>query len=297
MNSLLKKEYDTISAQIKKIDDLKNKKVLITGASGLIGSYLVNYLVYLNKNFNSNIKIFTISRNREILLKKFNQEDIIIIEQDLNEPLKFSETFDYVIHAASNAHPLAYSQNPVETMKTNIIGTINLLEMIKNTPCKFIYISSGEVYGNNVDENPFNESDFGIIDTKEFRSCYPESKRAAETLCVSYNKQFNVPINVLRFCYIYGPTINNENTRADAQFLRNVVNGENIILKSEGNQKRTYCYVADAVSAILYAILNGENCEFYNVANPDSIVTIKEYAQILASIAGVELKFELPSKT
>ena len=138
MNSLLKKEYDTISAQIKKIDDLKNKKVLITGASGLIGSYLVNYLVYLNKIFNSNIKIFNISRNREILLKKFNQEDIIIIEQDLNEPLKFSETFDYVIHAASNAHPLAYSKNPVETMKTNIIGTINLLEMINNTPCKFI---------------------------------------------------------------------------------------------------------------------------------------------------------------
>jgi len=296
MNNLLKTEYDIISNQIKQLEDLKDKKILITGASGLIGSYLTNYLIYLNKNFNYNIKIFTTSRNKEKLLKKFSPEDIFIFEQDLNKDLNFNENFDYIIHAASNAHPLAYSKNPVETMKTNILGTINLLEMIKNTSCKFIYISSGEIYGNNQDEIAFKENDLGLIDTKEFRSCYPESKRAAETLCMAYSKQYEIFTNIIRLCYVYGPTINDENSRADAQFLRNALNKENIVLKSEGLQKRTYCYVSDVISAILYILLNGKNTEVYNVANPNSIITIKEYAKTLSEIADVELKFEIPNE-
>ena len=201
--------------------------------------------------------------------------------------------FDYVIHAASNAHPVAFSKDPVGTMKTNLLGTINLLDKIDNTT-KFLYLSSGEIYGNGIGDEIFSEKSIGRVDSKQFRSCYPESKRAAETLCVSYLEQYGIKTYIARLCYVYGPDITQDNTRADAQFLRNAINHENIVLKSDGLTKRSYCYVADAVCALLF-ILNKGKFDFYNIANPDSNITIKEYAETLAHIAGVNLSFSNPS--
>jgi len=270
--------------------DLSGKSFLITGANGLIGSYLVDYLDFVGAN------VYAMSRSIEKLKKRFqNKTNVKLIEQDLNEPINIDIAFDYVIHTASNSHPLAFSKDPVGTMKTNLFGTINLLEHIKNRGGKFLYLSSGEVYGNNIDHD-FTEEDLGIVDTKIARSCYPESKRAAETLCVSYNAQYGVDVNVTRLCYVYGPTITDDNSRADAQFLRNALDNKDIIMKSKGEQKRTYCYVADAVSALLYILLNGENAQVYNIANPNSIVSVAQYAKTLADIAKVNLKFELPGK-
>ena len=270
--------------------DLSGKSFLITGANGLIGSYLVDYLDFVGAN------VYAMSRSIEKLKKRFqNKTNVKLIEQDLNEPINIDIAFDYVIHTASNSHPLAFSKDPVGTMKTNLFGTINLLEHIKNRGGKFLYLSSGEVYGNNIDHD-FTEEDLGIVDTKIARSCYPESKRAAETLCVSYNAQYGVDVNVTRLCYVYGPTITDDNSRADAQFLRNALDNKDIIMKSKGEQKRTYCYVADAVSALLYILLNGENAQVYNIANPNSIVSVAQYAKTLADIAKVNLKFELPDE-
>lgn len=270
--------------------DLSGKSFLITGANGLIGSYLVDYLDFVGAN------VYAMSRSIEKLKKRFqNKTNVKLIEQDLNEPINIDIAFDYVIHTASNSHPLAFSKDPVGTMKTNLFGTINLLEHIKNRGGKFLYLSSGEVYGNNIDHD-FTEEDLGIVDTKIARSCYPESKRAAETLCVSYNAQYGVDVNVTRLCYVYGPTITDDNSRADAQFLRNALDNKDIIMKSKGEQKRTYCYVADAVSALLFILLNGENAQVYNIANPNSIVSVAQYAKTLADIAKVNLKFELPDE-
>jgi len=270
--------------------DLSGKSFLITGANGLIGSYLVDYLDFVGAN------VYAMSRSIEKLKKRFqNKTNVKLIEQDLNEPINIDIAFDYVIHTASNSHPLAFSKDPVGTMKTNLFGTINLLEHIKNRGGKFLYLSSGEVYGNNIDHD-FTEEDLGIVDTKIARSCYPESNRAAETLCVSYNAQYGVDVNVTRLCYVYGPTITDDNSRADAQFLRNALDNKDIIMKSKGEQKRTYCYVADAVSALLYILLNGENAQVYNIANPNSIVSVAQYAKTLADIAKVNLKFELPDE-
>lgn len=180
-------------------------------------------------------------------------------------------------------------------MKANLFGTMNLLELAKKSNSKFLYLSSGEIYGNNIDHD-FTEDDLGAVDTKLARSCYPESKRAAETLCVSYCDQFGIHTNIARLCYVYGHTITDDNSRADAQFLRNVLLGKDIVMKSQGLQRRTYCYVADAVSALLFILLNGVKSEVYNIANPNSIATIAQYAQILANIAKVNLKFELPDE-
>ena len=296
-SSLMLEEYskiiDLISVSINKFSD---KSILITGANGLVGSYIVEFLDYINSANKMNIKIYAMSRSKVKLEKRFeNHPNVELIEQDLNKPFEQNISFDYIIHAASNSHPLAFSKDPVGTMKTNLIGTMNLLDIAYNSGAKFLYISTGEIYGNNL-EHPFTEDDFGSVDSKIPRSCYPESKRAGETLCMSYSQQYGIRVNVARLCYIYGPTITDTNSRADAQFLRNALNHEDIVLKSKGLQRRTYCYVADAVSALLYIILNGNDNEVYNVANPNSIVSVSEYAKMLANIAGVNVKFEIPDE-
>lgn len=285
---MLLDEYNRITEILN--CDLETKSFLITGANGLIGSYMAEYLNSVGA------KVYAMSRSVEKLEKRFDKNDgIKIIHQDLNEPLQEDLKFDYIIHAASNSHPLAFSTDPVGTMKTNLLGTINLLEYVRQKGGKLLYLSTGEIYGNNVD-HAFTEDDLGVVDTKISRSCYPESKRAAETLCVSYNMQYGVKTNIARLCYVYGPTITDTNSRADAQFLRNALNGEDIIMKSKGLQRRTYCYVSDAVCALLYILIYGENAGFYNVANPNSIASVAEYAQTLADISGVTVKFELPNE-
>ncbi len=288
MSKIQIEEYNKISELLN--CDLKDKSFLITGANGLIGSYLVDYLDFAGAN------VYAMSRSGEKLQKRFNgKNNVKLIEQDLNQPLNLDLGFDYIVHTASNSHPLAFSKDPVGTMKTNLLGTINLLEHIKGTKGKFLYLSTGEVYGNNIDHE-FCEDDLGVVDTKIPRSCYPESKRASETLCVSYNSQYSIDVNIARLCYVYGPTITDDNSRADAQFLRNALNSKDIVLKSKGEQKRTYCYVADAVCALLFILLNGECAEVYNIANPNSIVSVAQYAKTLADIANVSLNFELPDE-
>lgn len=296
LHNLMLKEFENITKSLNLfLSKLANQTVLITGANGMIGAYLVKYLLYLNDVHSLNIQVYAMSRSQAKLERCFgkNQRNLFFIEQDLNIPIKIKKIYDYIIHTASNAHPLAFSQDPVGTMKTNILGTINLLDMIENNNTKFLYLSTGEIYGNNKDL-PFVETDLGSIDSKLFRSCYPESKRAAETLCMAYKEQYGVDVNIARLCYIYGPTITDTNSRADAQFLRNAVNGEDIVMKSQGLQRRTYCYVADCVSALLTILLKAPSGEVYNIANPDLIVSVREYAQTLANIAGVALKFEIP---
>lgn len=297
MENLLHDEYSKIIAILKNGSNLlKDKTFVISGANGLIGSYLIDFLLYLNDTYNTSIKIYAISRSKKNLLERFgiNVENLYYIEQDLSDNCNIDIKADYIIHLASNAHPRAYSNDPVGTMMCNFIGTKNLLDCAKDNNCRFLYISSGEIYGSNVDHY-FTEEDLGYIDTKDFRSCYPEAKRASETLCFAYQSQYNVDINVARLSYVYGPTITNSNSRADAQFLRNALNGEDIVLKSKGLQKRTYCYVADVVSAILYILLYSKTCEVYNISNMQSIVSISEYAHALANVANVDVIYDIPS--
>ena len=170
MNKIQKEEFNNITKLID-ITNLDNKSILITGANGLIGSYLIYFLIYLKTEMSIKLDIYAVSRNKYNTEKKFKEyiKYINIIEQDLNAPLSFSIKTDYIIHAASNAHPLAFSQDPVGTMKTNLLGTINLLESIKNSNCKFLFISTGEIYGNNTDHS-FSERDVGSVDTKLIRA-------------------------------------------------------------------------------------------------------------------------------
>lgn len=195
---------------------------------------------------------------------------------------------DYVVHAAGNAHPTTFNRDPVGTIWGNIKGTYNLLEYCKSCKGKrFLYVSSGEVYGQgDLSVEEFEEKYAGYIDILSPRSCYPSSKRAVENLCASYYSQYGLETLIVRPCHTYGPGITMTDSRANAQFFRNVLNGEDIVMKSAGTQLRSYNYVADCASAILTVLFNGEAGQAYNIANPKVRITIAQLADIIAKKSG-----------
>lgn len=278
------------------------KRFLICGAGGLLGVAIVELLLSTNLYSDPPVTVYAMGRNRIDLEERFSQysEDpnFKILEGDVVSFDLSGHQFDCIIHAASPAHPLAYSQSPVDVMKANLLGTIRLLDLAREAKAKFLFISSGEIYGTNTEtDGSFNEEDYGYIDILAPRACYPESKRAAETLCVSYALQYGVDARVARLCHVYGPTITEKNSRADAQFLRKAVRGENIVMKSTGEQIRSFCYVKDAAIGLLYILAKGKSGEAYNVADKNSIVSIRKYAEILAELGHVQIVNEFPPES
>lgn len=275
-------------------DWLSHKRVLITGATGLIGSFLADALLK-----RGDVELYLAGRSRERLEARFGEAlkrpGVHFVPFDSATPARFDFDVDLVVHAATSAHPLAYSTDPVGTMRANLVGTMSLLEYLRTRgDARMVFLSTGEIYGENPDlPEGFRETDHGWVDPMRPRSCYPESKRAAETLCVSYAAQYGVNVRVARLCHVYGPTFTPANSRADAQFLRNALNGEDIVMKSDGSQVRSWCYAADAVNALLWLLRDGKPGEAYNVAS-HAVASIREYAQTLCDLAGTALRFDIP---
>ena len=293
---------DLYQQSIRKIIDavdVKDKTFLVTGATGLIGSCIIDLLMECN-NLGYNNNVYALGRSATKLQARFsnyiNNPLFHILEQDIIEPISDRIGFDYIFHGASNADPVSYAKYPVETMTTNILGSYNVLEYgKKHVGCKLLIMSTFEVYGNKGQDN-YIESDSGVIDFNAFRSCYPESKRSVEILSRCYHSEYNVDVRVARLSSIYGPTMAKDDSKAHAQFLKKAINGENIVLKSKGLQKRTYTYVLDAVTALMSVMFNGLAGESYNISNEKSIATIAEVADLCAKLAGTEVVFDIPSE-
>lgn len=274
---------------------LSGCKILVTGATGLIGGCLVEALMMNPKR---DYQVYASGRNIERALLRFNDfyndTSFHFIQYNVLEPLTCDINFDYIIHAASNASPNFFVQKPVEIIKSNIDGVENLMEYgLRHGMKRFLYVSSGEVYGEG-DGRVFTEDYSGYVDCAKPRSCYPSSKRAAETLCVSYAAEYNADIVIARPCHVYGPHFTEQDNRVYAQFIRNVLKAENIVMKSSGEQFRSWCYVVDCVSALLHILLNGECGEVYNIADAESNISIRELAETIASIGGSKVVVELP---
>lgn len=281
-------------------EQLKNKKILITGASGLIGTFLIDMLMYQNRKKNLGMTIYAVGRSRSNAEERFgqywNEEDFQFLNQDMNQPFMQDVSVDYMIHAASNTHPNDYAKDPIGTITTNVLGTHFLLSYAKQHKIqRFMLLSSVEIYGKNVERIPkFNESQCGYIDCNTLRAGYPESKRVSEALCQAYMADCDMDIVIARLSRTYGPTMKMSDSKANAQFLKNALQGEDIVLKSKGTQMFSYIYVADAVSALLTILLKGKKGEAYNIADEQSDVTLAQLAQITAACVGKSVVFDLP---
>lgn len=284
-------------------DKLNDSAILISGASGMIGSFLIDVLMYKNKKDNLNCHIYALGRNigraKERFSAYWNNQYFDFISGDINKGLTLNlDQIDYVFHAASNTHPVAYSTDPIGTITTNIIGLNNMLQIATNHSCKrFIFASSNEIYGENRgDVELFDEKYCGYIDCNTMRAGYPESKRCGEALCQAYKKQNNLDVVIARFTRTFGPTMKMSDTKAISQFIKNGINKENIILKSEGYQYYSYTYVSDAVGGLLTILLKGESGEAYNISDISCDITLKELAKTIADYVGTKVIFELPDK-
>lgn len=280
------------------IEALKGKSLLISGPTGLIGSCLCDALLYLNRKHHFGMTLHLAARSEEKVKERFEGSDgeYGYVHFDATVPTILEGDFDYIVHAASNAHPVAYATQPVETMLANVIGTQSMLEYARtHQGCRLLYVSSSEVYGKRTNNTPSKEGDYGYVDILDPRSCYPTSKRAAETMCASYADEYGVDFIVVRPGHIYGPTMTSTDTRAHAEFARLAVRGEKIVLKSAGEQLRSYCYVVDCVTAMITVLLHGGSGEAYNISNPDSVVTVAELAGAFAAASGSELAFDVPT--
>ncbi len=283
-------------------DCLRNKNILITGANGMIASALGESLIELENEHHLGINIYALCRNKERAEKRFsvflNDPSFHIIVQDVTEEVGFDSSFHYIIHAASSAYPGAMNNTPVDIMKANFLGTFNMLEYCRRNPgCRFMFVSSSEVYGENFEgTSVFTEDMPGTVYFARFRACYPESKRAAETLSLSYMKQYGTDVVIVRPAFIYGRDIIDSNTRADVYFLRQVLEHKDIVMYSRGEQIRSYCYVKDCVSAMVYVLLKGDSGEIYNIGDQNNAITLREYAEKLAQKGGVKVVFDEGSK-
>lgn len=262
----------------------------------MIGGCLVEALML---NPNKDYHVFASGRNEERARKRFAEfaDDTAFhfVKYDVLESLESDVNFDYIIHAASNASPNFFATKPVEVIKSNIQGLSNLMEYgLGHGMKRMLYVSSGEVYGEG-DGRVFTEDYNGYVNFTSSRSCYPSSKRAAETLCVSYAQEYGADVVIARPCHTYGPHFTEADNRVYAQFIRNVLQGEDIVMKSTGAQFRSWCYVVDCISAMLYILLKGENGQVYNIADENSNITIRELAEMIAEIAGSKVVIDVPS--
>lgn len=293
---------DIYSKDIKSIetfnlpfDKLSGSNILVTGATGLIGSAIVEILLQQCKN---DFVVYASGRNEERakkLFAKYSDDPYFkFIPFDVTKEIPVNIDFNFVIDAAGGANPKLYQTNPVGVMNANILGVNNLLSYgVNHKLQRFIYVSSGEIYGEG-DGREFTEDYSGYVNPIKLRSCYPSAKRASETLCISYSYQYNIEVAIARPSHVYGPGFTESDNRVYAQFIRNILNGEDIILKSKGEAYRSWLYVVDAANAILHLLLNGENRNAYNVADPNSNITIRQLAETVAGFTGHKVVFDIP---
>lgn len=283
-------------------EKLSGKSILLSGATGMIGSFLIDVIMYKNKHDNLNCHVYAVGRNEDKARKRFGaywgNNNFDFVKHDVNKPMDGLNlnTINYVLHLASNTHPMAYSTDPIGTITTNIMGVYNMLEFSVSVKAdRMAFASSNEIYGENRgDVEKFDEKYLGYIDCNTMRAGYPESKRCGEALCQAYIAQKGLDVVIPRLTRSYGPTLLNSDTKALSQFLKKGLAHEDIVLKSAGTQYYSYTYVADAVVGLLTVLLCGEKGEAYNISDEASDIMLKDLAAIIAKASGTKVVFDVP---
>jgi nucleoside-diphosphate-sugar epimerase len=288
---IIQEDVDRIAGHGLPWHTFSGKTVLIAGANGFLPAYMVETLTFLNEvGATKNCKVIGLVRNAGKAEARFphllGRSDFSLLAHDVCTPVVIEERIDVVIHAASQASPKYYGKDPVGTLSANTLGTHNLLSLAQRCGAeKFLFFSSCDVYGRVADPDiPAREDSYGYLDPTDLRSCYPESKRLGETMCVAWNHQYRVPVRIVRPAHTYGPGMALDDGRVFADFVANVVRREDIVVKSSGVARRPFCYLADATLAYFTVLLNGEDRQAYNVGNEECELSVGELATILANL-------------
>lgn len=269
-------------------NDFSDCNILVTGATGLIGSLCIKALLVYQKKYCKSVSVYGLARNQQKVSDIFTEEElksIHIIYQDITAPLTDSLKFDYIIHTANSTTSKFFLTNPVEVIDSIFLGTKNILDYALKAGTKgVVYLSSMEVFGIVEEkESRHTEKDLGYIDLQSTRSCYSEGKRLAELLCKSYASEHNLPVRIARLSQTFGAGVPKTENRVFAQFLRSAIHGEDIVLHTRGQSFGNYCYTADVIRALMLLLKQGGNGDVFNIVNEENSVTIAEMAQMVAS--------------
>lgn len=299
---ILQEDLENIANSDIPLEKLGNSTILITGATGLVGSQVIKALLCCNRIKNSNFKVLAVVRNLETAKEKFgelaNNENLKFVVNDVTNPFDLEDDIDYIIHGASVTNSKQMVTYPVETINTTILGTTNILELAKQKNVKnAIYLSSMEMYGApNPDLEIVNEKDLGYIDCLNVRSCYSEGKRMAENLCVAYSHEYGVNVCIARLAQTFGAGVGYGESRVFAQFAKSLIEEKDIVLHTTGESYGNYCYTADCVRGLLFLLAYGKSGDAYNIANPNTSIQIKDMAQMIADKSNGKIKvvFDIP---
>lgn len=302
MGKILDEDIQIAADQVPAAE-LQGKKVFVTGSTGLIGSQICKSLLVCNRKHDTGITVIAMVRNEEKAKSVFSDflgdSHLIFYKGDITAPVAYAGDVDYIIHGASPTASKYFVEHPVETIQVALQGSNSVLEFARDKKVQgMVYLSSLEVYGvPDGSRDTITEKDYGYLDPMSVRSSYSEGKRIVETLCVSYASEYNVPVKVVRLSQTFGAGVQYNDGRVFAEFARCLIEKKDIILHTEGKTVRTYCYTRDAVSAILTVLTKGTPGEAYNVTNRDTACSIKEMAELVASLepeAGVQVRVEIP---
>lgn len=290
-NSIIQEDIEHIIAHDLPWSRFAGKTILVSGANGFLPAYMVETLTYLNEiEPAAGCKVIGLVRNRAKAEARFahllSRPDFSLLVQDVCSPIEVEQKIDMIIHAASQASPKYYGKDPVGTLSANTLGTHNLLSLgTRHAIESFLFFSSGEVYGiTSTPEIPTKEDQYGYLDPTDVRSCYGESKRLGETMCIAWNHQYGVPVQIIRPSHTYGPGMALDDGRVFADFVANVVRGENVLVKSRGTARRPFCYLGDATLGYFTVLLRGDHQQAYNVGNEDVDLSVGQLARLLSEL-------------
>lgn len=300
-DSVLREDIQKL-AQSKMLEALEaGASVLVTGAAGLICSQLVWALACHSEQRQKDLRILALVRNEEKARAVFgslmDSGTVRLCVGDIVEPIIIEQPVDYIIHGASATSSRFFVEKPVETIVTALKGTQNVLELARQKKAKkVVYLSSLEVYGTPDNSKEYiAEQDYGYIDPMQVRSSYSEGKRMAECMCVSYAKEYGVPVVVARLSQTFGPGVDYRDGRVFAEFARCAIEKRDIVLHTQGNTLRTYCYLRDAINALLCLMLRGEAGQAYNVTNMTTAISIRDMAELVCTLTtGIKVTIDVP---
>lgn len=271
-------------------EKMNHKRVLITGANGMLAYYFTCVLMYLNQQKGMDISVVALVRSKEKALKKFSiflqNPNFILLHQNICDPISIKLPVHFILHAAGASSPKYIKNEPLEIIKANVQGSFQVLEFARRNPIESIlYTSTREIYGKVEGKQWIEESDMGILDPLDSRSCYPESKRMAEQIFKSYHIKYHIPFTIVRIAHSYGPGMDIEQDgRVMSDFISDIVNKRDIILKSDGTAIRAFCYLTDTITAMYMAMLSGKNGEAYNISNETEPYSIRVVAEKLLKL-------------